>query len=138
LDEPEIASPALAIRRIDRALHSTRGAAVAIVRFEANGEALTFAGVGNVAVWIDDGVQRRGLLSTPGIVGHNLRKVQDLSAPLPAAATVVMHSDGLTSKWDLAGYPGLRARDPQLIAATLMRDAGVRHDDASVVVACAS
>ncbi len=55
--------------------------------------------------------------------------------PLPERALVVLHSDGLTSKWNLEAYPGLRERDPHLVAATLMRDAGVRHDDASVIVA---
>jgi hypothetical protein len=38
----------------------------------------------------------------------------------------------------LDAYPGLRARDPHLVAATLIRDAGVRHDDASIMVAKAS
>ncbi len=46
-----------------------------------------------------------------------------------------MHSDGLSAKWRLDDYPNARGRDPQIVAALLLRDAGVRHDDASVLVA---
>ena len=45
-----------------------------------------------------------------------------------------MHSDGLTDKWDLGRYPGLLVRSPLVVAATLLRDAAVRRDDASVLV----
>jgi hypothetical protein len=45
---------------------------------------------------------------------------------------VVLHSDGLTGKWDVAGRPGT-GRDPLLIAADLLREAGVRHDDRAVL-----
>ncbi|MDB5073261.1 MAG: putative Two-component system regulatory protein [Candidatus Eremiobacteraeota bacterium] len=132
------AKPATTIRRLDGVLRSTRGAAVAIVELDASARTLTFAGVGNVAGWIDDGEQRKALVSNPGIVGNNAKTIREFETALPDGALVVLHSDGLTSKWDLRAYPGLRQRDPHLVAATLMRDAGVRHDDASVIVARAS
>ena len=126
--------PGDAIRSMHGLLRATRGAAVAVVRLDPARAKLTFAGIGNIAVWIDDGEARHGLLSTPGIVGHNARKFNDMQVPLPPGATVIMHSDGLTSKWDLKSYPGLRSRDAHLVAATLMRDAAVHHDDASILV----
>ena len=47
-----------------------------------------------------------------------------------------MHSDGVTDKWRLADYPGLAAgHTPLVVATTLLRDAGVRRDDATVLVA---
>lgn len=46
---------------------------------------------------------------------------------------MVLHSDGLTGRWSLADRPGLHLRDPLLIAATLLRDAGAHHDDRSVL-----
>ncbi|HET9096918.1 MAG TPA: SpoIIE family protein phosphatase [Candidatus Baltobacteraceae bacterium] len=124
----------LTLQRLNAALRSTRGAAAAIVSADRAGETLTFAGIGNVAVWIDDGERRHALASTPGIVGANTKKIRALQVPLAPHARVVMHSDGLTSKWNLAAYPGLRVRDAHLIAATLLRDAGTHHDDASIVV----
>lgn len=126
---------AAALSVIDKNLRATRGAAVAAVRIDWAAGRLTFAGIGNIAVWIDDGERRRGLASTPGIVGHNARKFREFAFDLAPDAIVILHSDGLTAKWDLNDYPGLRARDPHLIAATLMRDAAIRHDDSSIVVA---
>ena len=46
-----------------------------------------------------------------------------------------MYSDGLASHWDLAPYPGLRTRDPSVIAGVLYRDFSRRRDDVTVVVA---
>jgi hypothetical protein len=47
----------------------------------------------------------------------------------------VLHSDGLTDKWDLGQYPGLTEHTPVVIAGTLLRDAARRHDDAAILVA---
>ncbi len=54
---------------------------------------------------------------------------------MPEGALLVMHSDGISAKWDLASYPGLASRHPSLIAAVLYRDFRRRTDDATIVVA---
>jgi anti-sigma regulatory factor (Ser/Thr protein kinase) len=130
--------PARILKHLNDALRGTRGAAAAVVQLNAVDANVTFAGIGNVAVWIDDGTRRQSLVSTPGIVGSYARTVREVVLPLMAGSLVLLHSDGLTSKWDLAAFPGLRRRNPLLIAATLIRDAGVHRDDASVAVARAS
>jgi anti-sigma regulatory factor (Ser/Thr protein kinase) len=134
LSDPTQEDLAGMLKRLDGALRSTRGAAVGILRVDRTSEAIAFAGIGNVTAWVDDGERRHALTSTPGIVGANAKKSRAIQLPLAAHSRIVMHSDGLTSKWNLTAYPGLRARDPHLIAATLLRDAGTHHDDASVVV----
>jgi anti-sigma regulatory factor (Ser/Thr protein kinase) len=127
-------SPAAVLESLDASLRSTRGAAVGVAAFSAKERTVTLAGIGNVALWIDDAQTRRGLQCTPGIVGASGRRAREVSASVPEGAVVIMHSDGLTSKWDLHDYRGLFTHDPQLIAATLLRDAGIHRDDASVVV----
>ena len=123
------------LQRMDSALQHTRGAAVGTVCVDRTANTITFAGVGNVAAWVDNGERRRALASTPGIVGAKVKKVHPVQLALDRNCRIVMHSDGLSSKWDLSEYPGLRTKELPLIAATLLRDAGIRHDDASVVVA---
>ena len=131
--------PAQTLERLDAALRPTRGAAVTIAQLDVAASTVTFAGFGNVAAFVvDDAGERRAFGSTPGIVGNNAKRAREVVMPLPRNALVVLQSDGSTSKWDLQRYPGLRSRDPRLVAATLMRDAAVRHDDASVLVARAS
>jgi hypothetical protein len=46
----------------------------------------------------------------------------------------VLHSDGLSSRWDYRAMPGLTARDPLTIAAVLLAAAGVHRDDAGILV----
>ena len=46
---------------------------------------------------------------------------------------MILHSDGLTARWDLGAYPGLIGAHPSLIAGILYRDYRRGRDDASVV-----
>jgi hypothetical protein len=45
-----------------------------------------------------------------------------------------MHSDGISSQWQLDPYPGLRITHPGLVAGVLFRDFWRGRDDATVVV----
>ncbi|BDT60108.1 TorS-related protein [Massilia varians] len=115
------------------ALRPTRGAALATARIDFDASELRFAGVGNIGGCVIDG-SRRALVSHNGIVGHNMRKVQEFALPFPKGALCIMHSDGIQTQWDLDKYPGLAGRSPALVAAILMRDFIRRRDDAMVLV----
>ena len=71
-------------------------------------------------------------LTGPGIAGF---LIQVFTAPWPAGALVLLHSDGLASHWTLDRYPGLSARYPTLVAGVLYRDHRRGRDDTTVVVA---
>jgi len=62
-------------------------------------------------------------------------RVQEFVYDWSPDATLVMHSDGIQSRWSLADYPGLSQRDPALVAALLARDFRRGHDDLTVLVA---
>jgi anti-sigma regulatory factor (Ser/Thr protein kinase) len=128
--------PATMVEHLHRALGRTRGGAVAVAELDPDGGVLRYAGLGNIAGHLvpAGGGERRGVVTLPGIAGHQRRVVREFSYPLGAGDLVVMHSDGVTEKWRLADYPGLAARTPLVVAATLLRDAGVRRDDATVLV----
>ncbi|MFI6515537.1 SpoIIE family protein phosphatase [Spirillospora sp. NPDC050679] len=127
------AGPAELLRDVHRALAPTRGGAVSVAEVDFAAGRVRYAGLGNVAGWIVTPDGRRGMISTPGIAGHEARTIREHVYDLPPDATVVLHSDGLTERWNPADYPGLFTRRAALVAATLLRDAGVRNDDASVV-----
>lgn len=127
--------PAALLAEMGSRLRHTRGAAVAVADVDLDERVLRFAGVGNVAGWILHDERRQGMPSQPGIVGGRPpRAVRERVFALTPGAVVVLHSDGLTDKWELTSYPGIRARTAPVIAAVLLRDAGVRHDDACVAV----
>ncbi|MFI7453321.1 ATP-binding protein [Nonomuraea sp. NPDC049714] len=124
--------PAAILRRLHHGLGHTRGGAAAVARVTAG--SVTYTGIGNISGWIVHGDHRQGMISAPGITGHQGRRPRQYVYELDAHATVVLHSDGLTDRWNPAALPGLFARSPAVVAATLLREAGSRRDDACVVI----
>jgi anti-sigma regulatory factor (Ser/Thr protein kinase) len=124
--------PAALLERAHRRMGGTRGGALAIAQID--GPAVRFAGLGNIAAWILSPDSRSGMASIPGIAGHQARRFRQFEYPLPPKAVVIMHSDGLTSRWDASALPGLAGRDPLIIAAALLAEAGRHRDDAGVLV----
>ncbi|MGV7210521.1 ATP-binding protein [Oxalobacteraceae bacterium A2-2] len=127
-------APAAHIEACHLALRATRGAAVAVAQWEPQARQLRFAGIGNITACLLDAHGRRQLISHNGIVGHNMRKVQEFSLAAAPGDLLVMHSDGISTQWDLAQYPGLYGAAPALAAGVLLRDFSRGRDDACVLV----
>ena len=117
------------------ALRSTRGAAAALAVVKPDADVGEFCGVGNITCVTRVEGKSRSLVSHNGILGHQVRRLQEFAFPFPAQALLIMHSDGLTARWNLDDYPGLESRHPALIAGVLFRDFRRGTDDASVLVA---
>ncbi len=128
------AEPAAAVDNIHRALRTTRGAAIAVAAIRDDSR-VGYSGLGNIAGQIVGGARPQSMLSHNGTAGHSAMRVQQFEYTLPPSGLVIMHSDGLSSSWNLEAYPGLSRRHPALIAATLYRDASRGRDDVCVVVA---
>jgi anti-sigma regulatory factor (Ser/Thr protein kinase) len=131
LEEP-MAEPAVLIERAHRRMNHTRGGAVAVV--QVAGPAIVFAGVGNVAGVILAGGTRKSMLSIPGIAGHQAGTIRQFEYAAPPGAAVILHSDGVSSRWEPRSLPGLSTRDPLVVAAALLAEAGTRRDDAGLLV----
>ncbi len=131
---PETA-PAARLDAIHAGLRGTRGAAVAIAEVDTDRCMIRYVGVGNISGVVASDEGTRSMISHNGIVGHDARKIQEFTYPWPEGALLIMHSDGLTSRWDLAAYPGLSRRHPALIAGVLYRDFTRGRDDVTVLVA---
>jgi anti-sigma regulatory factor (Ser/Thr protein kinase) len=116
------------------ALKKTRGAAVALGKLDLKHQKLRYAGVGNISGNLFNNLQCRSLLSHNGTIGHVINKVKEFDYDWTADSLLVLHSDGLSSKWDFENYPGLHVRHPSLIAGVLYRDCRRSRDDASVMV----
>lgn len=124
------------LEALHRGLNHTRGAALAVAELEADCSRVHYAGLGNIAGTIVSGDgSRRGLVSLPGIAGHQKRQIREYEYQLGPGDVLVMHTDGLVERWNAAEQPGLFTHSPQVIAAALLRTAGTRRDDAGVVVA---
>ena len=128
------AEPAATLEDVHLNLRSTRGAAVAIVAIEPTLERLVFAGAGNITGRLISGVSDRTLMSQPGTLGVQIRRLQDATYDWPEHAILVLFSDGIVSRWSLADALGLLQCEPMVIAGWIIRDHLRGHDDATVVV----
>ena len=130
--EDPAAEPAMLVERAHRRMGHTRGGAIGVVR--TDGPAVRFAGLGNIAATILAGSSRKGMLSVPGIAGHQARTIRQFDYTAENGAAIILHSDGISGRWEAGALPGLYARDPLVIAAVLLAEAGTRRDDAGVLV----
>jgi anti-sigma regulatory factor (Ser/Thr protein kinase) len=131
LEDPP-GQPAALVERAHRRMSHTRGGAIGVVQLA--GGVIRFAGLGNIAAVILAEGTRRSMLSVPGIAGHQARTIRQFEYTAPRGAVIVLHSDGVSSRWAPGNLPGLNARDPLVIAAALLAEAGTRRDDAAVLV----
>jgi hypothetical protein len=122
------------IEAVHAALHGTRGAAAAVVEIDFSTQEVCFAGIGNIAGTVFSAESSHSMVSHNGIVGHQIRKIQEFIYPWTAESLLILHSDGLSSRWQLEHYSGLTVRHPGLIAGVLYRDFQRDNDDATVLV----
>jgi anti-sigma regulatory factor (Ser/Thr protein kinase) len=124
------------VQRADAKMRGTRGGAVAIAHIDVRAKSMKYVGVGNIAghLRLNGDDKGRGLMSHNGTVGVQARKIQEIDYPLPERGLLVMHSDGLQSRWSLENYPGLVRQHPAVIAGVLYRDFTRGRDDITVAV----
>lgn len=126
--------PLLLLEDMHRAMQGSRGGAVAIAQARLDSGSLRFVGVGNISASVLTAEKSRGMASHPGIVGGQYRKAQPFDYDGISGQLLIMHSDGLQSRWSLKDYPGLVHCHPAVIAAVLHRDFCRGRDDVTVVV----
>ncbi|HEU0058485.1 MAG TPA: ATP-binding SpoIIE family protein phosphatase [Hyphomicrobiaceae bacterium] len=119
---------------INQALTATRGAAVAVAKIDPPAGQVNFVGIGNIAAAVIEQGSVRRMVSNNGTAGHIAPRIRAFQYPVRGETTVILHSDGLTPRWDLNDYPGLIAAHPSLLAGILYRDFRRGRDDASIVV----
>ena len=127
-------SPGEILSYINDALKKTRGAVAGIAAIDHSTRILTYAAVGNIAASVISRQTSRSLVSHSGTLGVASPRIQEFQMDWLQDSVLIMHSDGLQSRWDLLSYPGLVSRHPAVIGGVLIRDFRRQRDDASVVV----
>jgi anti-sigma regulatory factor (Ser/Thr protein kinase) len=128
-----LATAGEALQNAHQALQGSRGAAAGVACLDSDSGTAVFAGAGNIAGCILDHGKVHHLVSHNGIVGSNLRKVQEFAGSWSPDMLLIMHSDGIRTRWDLSLYRGLASLYPALTAAVLYRDFGRGNDDTTVL-----
>ncbi len=122
------------LTRAHEELRRTRGAAVSILHLDIAEATIRCCGAGNVLARVISGVSDRAVLTQHGTVGLQIRRPEEVLQPWPDHAVLIVHSDGIESRWGADRLMPVLGRDPQLVAAILIRDHCRGRDDATVVV----
>ncbi|HZI20704.1 MAG TPA: ATP-binding protein [Pyrinomonadaceae bacterium] len=116
------------------ALRATRGAVVGAVLIDEPRGSFAYAGVGNVEVRVIGTDEPVRPVPANGTLGARLSQLRVWPHRYEPGTTFVLATDGLSAKWDLSSYPGLRHRSPQLMAGVLARDYSRNSDDATIII----
>ncbi|MFF5984999.1 SpoIIE family protein phosphatase [Streptomyces olindensis] len=131
--------PAEILRHLGGPLRRTRGAAAAVAQLDLTSGRLAFSGIGNIGARLRTDGTWKALLSQPGIVGAQAPATVPVQRePWHADSLLVLHSDGLPARWTPPDDDTLLTRDPAVVAAAILRDAGSAarpvRDDTCVAV----
>jgi anti-sigma regulatory factor (Ser/Thr protein kinase) len=118
--------------RSNALMSKTRGGAAACARLV--GDNVSYSGVGNISGTLISVGKSQGLVSQNGTLGLHQRRTQQFEYQRERGALLIMHSDGVSARWDLKDRADLLVRHPAIIAGAIYRDHGRRSDDATVVV----
>jgi serine phosphatase RsbU (regulator of sigma subunit) len=121
------------LRKCHYALQPTRGAAMALARIDLNQARLTYCGVGNIEARLIGRTSSRPI-SYNGIVGSILPHFQVFEYSFQPGDLVLMHSDGISARFDLKQYPHVTTQPVQLLAEAIARDWARPHDDATIII----
>ncbi len=119
-----------------RGLLKTRGAVAAIARFDEGAGKVEVAGLGNVTTWLARAGASPTYVPVPaGVLGGSYRSARPQSFDFSVGDLLLMHTDGIRSRFDLAP---LRALSPDRLARAMVATYGKASDDAACAIVVAA
>ena len=98
--------------RLHQHLKGTRGAAVGLCAFDESTGCIEYVGVGNTAIRRFGKADTR-LVSKDGVVGHTMRSLLPQTMQLEPGDLIVLHTDGVSSRFTAEDYPGALHHSPE-------------------------
>jgi len=121
-------------RGTDRACRATRGVVMALARFDWGQSKITLGSVGDILIRVINSPKKMSFIIRRGIIG--------VRAPNPVITErfwgndniLVLHSDGISSKWRWKDFSHLKNEDPEMLAQRIIHVFGKDIDDATILV----
>jgi negative regulator of sigma-B (phosphoserine phosphatase) len=111
-------------------LRGTRGGVAIIGKLEIERLQLRYVGIGNI-VLRTFGVDTRREVTQQGVIGYQIRTPREKMLQLTRGDIVIMHTDGISSQFDVNDYPQILRDDAKTIAKALVKKFGKSDDDAT-------
>lgn len=126
-------TPQEIITRAHGAMSKSRGGAAACALIKD--QRVSYCGIGNISASLVSPGKSQGLVSHNGTMGLGVpRRVQQFEYACQPGALLVMHSDGVSARWDLKNRVDLLQCHPAVIAGVIYRDHARGRDDATIIV----
>ena len=127
-------NPVEMIRIIHESVKRTRGLVATVANFDFKDKSWRICGVGNIATRMTSYISSKAYVSYNGIIGHNIAGSMKMhEVPYEPGQTIILCSDGIKTRWDLAKYPAITKNDLSILTAAIYKDHLRNTDDASVV-----
>jgi serine phosphatase RsbU (regulator of sigma subunit) len=127
------AAPGDVLLLCHRQLRGTRGAVMAVAAIDVPANTLELAGVGNIEARLLMEGREQHPISQRGILGSNIPTIRPFKTTLVPGWLLVLHTDGVRTRWNLAEATAEGATADALAPAILSQHARA-DDDACVVV----
>jgi hypothetical protein len=119
---------------VGRACRGTQGVVMALARFDWGSERLTFASVGNIESRVFACPLKMNFIVRRGLIGLNAPNPVVTEHRWAPSQVMVMHSDGVSSRWEWEDYPEFRGASAVSAAEQLLHRQARDNDDATVLV----
>ncbi|RIJ42543.1 ATP-binding protein [Pontibacter oryzae] len=129
------------LRHVHQQIRRTRGAVGMAVNISSNSHKISYCGIGNISgkLYAADisltGSPYKNIISYNGILGHNIPgTLNNQQLDWGRNKMLILHSDGLRSRWELTKYQSLNRHHATTIAAVLYKEQSRQTDDTMVLV----
>ena len=125
-------------RGVERTCSATRGVVMALARFVLSPSPsvcrMTFASIGNIEAHLFGSPQPMRFMMRRGVLGLHAPGPVVTEHPWGSRSMLVLHSDGMTTRWQWKDFRHLAEAPATVIARQLLRALARDNDDATVVV----
>ncbi len=126
---------ALILKDIHEAVKRSRGLVASIAVVDYKSQTWNICGIGNINTRIYRGLENKTYTPYNGIIGMNIpRTMKSTVVPFLKHQIIVMHSDGLRTRWNLNDMMGIIKQNSGVIAASLFKENIRGTDDATILV----
>ncbi|SHH64917.1 ATP-binding protein [Flavobacterium defluvii] len=127
--------PAEILREIHTKVKKTRGLVATIVSVDYTSQVWNICGIGNINTRIYTGLENKTYTPYNGILGHNIpRTLSSTIVPYKKHQIIIMHSDGLRTRWHLNEFTSIIKQNPGIIASSIFKQNIRGTDDATIFV----
>ena len=127
--------PAEILRDIHLKVKKSRGLVGTIASVDYKTGVWTICGIGNISTRIYEGLDNKTYTPYNGIIGHNIpRTLNSTMVPYKKHQIIIMHSDGLRTRWNLNDMNSILKQHSGVIASSIYKENLRGTDDASILV----